>query len=217
MGVTVELSVPPEAFPLGGELIERRGIGASLEPIVPIENGSMPYLWLHGVEEREVEDALAGAETVDLVEENDDDVLVRVSWTTDDYPFLEAVRTADGAIMSARTESRDWILRIRFRDHSRVSQFKHECDVHGVEVTLRSIDHRLTDDIVDSPLTQAQRETLELAVEKGYFDIPRRATLSELADELGVSDQATSERIRRGIHAMLSHRLQTDLPEAVGR
>jgi predicted DNA binding protein len=47
-------------------------------------------------------------------------------------------------------------------------------------------------------LTARQRETLRLAHERGYFEIPREVTLDDLADELGVSNQAVSERLRRG-------------------
>jgi len=43
----------------------------------------------------------------------------------------------------------------------------------------------------------AQQEALSLAFDRGYFEIPRRVTLVELGDEVGVSDQALSERLRR--------------------
>ncbi|WP_249361517.1 helix-turn-helix domain-containing protein [Haloterrigena sp. H1] len=33
----------------------------------------------------------------------------------------------------------------------------------------------------------------------GYYDIPRGCTTAELADELGISDQAVTERLRRAI------------------
>lgn len=37
-----------------------------------------------------------------------------------------------------------------------------------------------------------------MAVEKGYLDIPCETSLDEMAEGLGVSSQAASERIRRG-------------------
>jgi predicted DNA binding protein len=40
-------------------------------------------------------------------------------------------------------------------------------------------------------------------VQRGYFEIPRRVTLTDLAEELGITRQATSERIRRGVNAVL--------------
>ena len=54
-----------------------------------------------------------------------------------------------------------------------------------------------------SMLTPTQRETLRLAYERGYYEIPRGTSLMELASDLGVSDQACSERLRRGIQRIL--------------
>jgi predicted DNA binding protein len=47
-------------------------------------------------------------------------------------------------------------------------------------------------------LTDAERETLEAAVDEGYFRSPRGATLGDLADEFDVSKPAISKRLRRG-------------------
>jgi hypothetical protein len=46
-------------------------------------------------------------------------------------------------------------------------------------------------------MTDAQREALVTAHELGYFDVPRSATLADVAAELGVSPPALSERLRR--------------------
>lgn len=47
-----------------------------------------------------------------------------------------------------------------------------------------------------SALTPKQRRGLELAVVRGYFDDDRDVRLSELADELGISKSALSQRLR---------------------
>ena len=52
-------------------------------------------------------------------------------------------------------------------------------------------------------LTPKQREALAVAIDRGYFDVPRRATLAEVAAELGVSDTAASQRIRRGCRELV--------------
>jgi len=44
-------------------------------------------------------------------------------------------------------------------------------------------------------LTPKQREVLVLAVESGYYDRPREATLDDLADEIGVTPSAVSQRL----------------------
>jgi predicted DNA binding protein len=48
-------------------------------------------------------------------------------------------------------------------------------------------------------LPEEQRELLELAVERGYFETPREVTLSELADELELPRSTASYRLRRAV------------------
>lgn len=45
-------------------------------------------------------------------------------------------------------------------------------------------------------LTNIQLETLELAVECGYYERPREIDLGGLAEKLGISKSATSQRLR---------------------
>lgn len=46
-----------------------------------------------------------------------------------------------------------------------------------------------------SPLTEKQRQALDAAVERGYFESPRQATLEELATEFDISKQAFGQRL----------------------
>lgn len=52
-------------------------------------------------------------------------------------------------------------------------------------------------------LSDVEQATLERAVEGGYFDTPRDATLSSLAEEFGVSKMAVSKNLRRGQRKIL--------------
>ncbi|MHB9287783.1 helix-turn-helix domain-containing protein [Halobacteriales archaeon Cl-PHB] len=52
-------------------------------------------------------------------------------------------------------------------------------------------------------LTPAQEESLRVAVEMGYFDLPREVTASEVADEMGISKSAFLERLRRAQGSLL--------------
>lgn len=42
-----------------------------------------------------------------------------------------------------------------------------------------------------------------MAVEKGYFSVPRETKLDEIAEALGIIRQAASERIRRAAETVL--------------
>ncbi|SFC34778.1 hypothetical protein SAMN05444422_107128 [Halobiforma haloterrestris] len=56
-------------------------------------------------------------------------------------------------------------------------------------------DGRTTPDPDADGLTEKQREAVVAAVESGYYETPRRADLGDLADELGVSRSAVSQRL----------------------
>lgn len=52
-------------------------------------------------------------------------------------------------------------------------------------------------------LSPAERETLSMAVERGYFETPREETLSSLGDQFGISDTAVSNNLRRAERKLL--------------
>lgn len=52
-------------------------------------------------------------------------------------------------------------------------------------------------------LSEVERRTLETAVSNGYFETPRDATLSTLAEQLDVSKTAVSKNLRRGERKLL--------------
>jgi len=53
------------------------------------------------------------------------------------------------------------------------------------------------------PVTPGQEEALRVALEMGYFAVPKAATAAAVATELGVSKSAFLERLRRGQRALL--------------
>jgi predicted DNA binding protein len=54
------------------------------------------------------------------------------------------------------------------------------------------------------PVTTRQREALTVAVELGYYELPREATLTEVADALGCSTGTASEHLRKAERTVLS-------------
>jgi predicted DNA binding protein len=62
---------------------------------------------------------------------------------------------------------------------------------------LEEADGWHSDTLLTQPLRHEQRETLSLAVERGYFETPREVTLDELAEELDTPRSTVSYRLRR--------------------
>ncbi|WP_049922896.1 helix-turn-helix domain-containing protein [Halopiger djelfimassiliensis] len=61
-------------------------------------------------------------------------------------------------------------------------------------------------------LTDCQREALRTAYELGYFDIPRQASLEEIAAELDISASSVSERLRRAQTQLIEETVATTWP-----
>ncbi len=77
-------------------------------------------------------------------------------------------------------------------------------DGMGIRWTLkarRAI--RMAASAEDAVLTARQREVLSLAWNVGYFDIPARANLARLAALTGLSRNAVSQHLRRGMRRIL--------------
>lgn len=59
-------------------------------------------------------------------------------------------------------------------------------------------------------VTPKQREALVTALQAGFYDIPQRATMTEVADTLGISQQALSKRLRRAHGNLVSNVLTVE-------
>lgn len=55
-----------------------------------------------------------------------------------------------------------------------------------------------------SILTDRQREVFQMAVELGYYEIPRRATHEDIADQLGCAPSTVDEHLRKAESRVLS-------------
>jgi predicted DNA binding protein len=67
---------------------------------------------------------------------------------------------------------------------------------------------------VTGGLTDRQFEALRTATEMGYYAVPRRASLSAVAAELGVADSTASELLRRAESRLLPRVVGTAAPHS---
>lgn len=119
-----------------------------------------------------------------------------------------------GVLVDATRDQSGWTMEMLFPDRDAFGSFRRACEEGDVSVTVESIHSGEFDGrTADADLTPAQREILSRAVEVGYFDIPRETTLRGLGDEVGVSGQAASERLRRGMETLVRGSLAGDLDD----
>ncbi len=132
----------------------------------------------------------------------------------DNAPDIEAHRAVvelDGQVLDARSEGNGWSLRIRFPDRDAVSEWQDRCTAAGIGADIKAIyDQEYQPPTQEYGLTTSQREALLTAAECGYFSIPRETSLAGVGEELGVSSQSASERLRRGMVTLIENTLEED-------
>lgn len=224
MSLIAVVSVPRGDVLVGDLLPPDDGVRVDLVEMVPAGEGRVPYVRVTAGESslRRFERAagadprVAGLSTVDVEAGS---TLYRIEWAAPPGDFLESC-IADGIVVeSAVWTVRDWQFRLLVPGHDALASFYRRCRDSGITTTLLRVydrDHGDERDRFGWGLTGPQREAIVLARRRGYFDVPREVTLSELAGELGISHQAMSGRLRRGLESLLDSTLMADLDATSG-
>lgn len=98
----------------------------------------------------------------------------------------------------------NWQFHMGFPDHETFLRYQQLCDDRDLHLDLQTISSQPRRTRGDREnLTTRQREALATAFREGYYEVPRDISLTELAEKLGISRQATSERLRRGTATLL--------------
>lgn len=105
-------------------------------------------------------------------------------------------------------------IRARFPDRDALMAYREACNERDVPFQLQTLyqeDKIAGDGGTMNPfgLTDLQYEVLVKAQEMGYYAVPRETTLEEIADELGITTQAVSTRLRRGQQNLLQNALRS--------
>ncbi|WP_117591052.1 helix-turn-helix domain-containing protein [Haloprofundus halophilus] len=121
------------------------------------------------------------------------------------YPLV----VEEGGVIHELTATHDgWQFRAEFPDRESFARCHAFCRERDVDFEFhRLFEERETASVDEYGLTDEQRETLLAAVSSGYLEIPREQSLSELADELGISGNAASERFRRAVKTLVENAL----------
>jgi predicted DNA binding protein len=215
MSVITEVRVSANEFDLG-RLFEA-GLGpdaaVELEAVVPVGNRTVPYLQVSTDRIGPLLEAVRDGSIVDRVRVVDDygeESLLALDWDADRDALFGALLAREVAILSARGRAGTWTFELRFEDASELEAFRESLAASGVDLDVaRVYNPTSTGSDLSYGVTEPQREALSLAVERGYYEVPRRCTTAELGEAFGISDQAVSERLRRGVATLVEHTLGT--------
>lgn len=210
MSVMGEFTVHSADFALHRALSSAPEMVVEIERlVVTTEDRTMPYFWVTGGDHDRFEAAFDADPTVTQVErvdETDDAVLYRAEWTADIETIVYAYVTMGATILEATGTSERWEITMRFDDENAVSEFHEHCRENDVSFELEKL-YEQAQPMASSQygLTPKQRKTLVTAYEAGFFDVPQQTTMSELADELGISQQALSKRLHHAHKSLIGN------------
>ncbi len=201
MATVMEFTSPAEEFPLGTVFESLPEATVRLERLVPQDSLIIPYFWVRGAEVEDVEaafDAHPGLTHVRLIDDVENEYLMRAEWKGEYFGILSALAEANVSVLSGVGTKEGWDFEVRGESRDAIGEFRTSCQDHDIPIEITAVHALLPVQGDDYELTDAQREALVLAYERGYFDSPRETSLEEIAEELGITQQSLSSRLRRG-------------------
>lgn len=207
MAIIVEFTLPASSFPFGRATSGDGDIRVQLERLIPLKEGRIPFIWATGKNFDQFERVLQRSDVVESFETVSavgDSVLYYTVWNTEYETFLNGLAELDVTILEGHGDG-TWSFTVRFKTHADLTRFHQFYQNQNYPVNIE----RVTS-LEDEPdvrygfgLTTEQRQALLMAVENGYFAVPRETKLDEIAEKLDITSQAASERVRRGADTVL--------------
>ncbi|WP_435360894.1 helix-turn-helix domain-containing protein [Haloarchaeobius sp. DFWS5] len=213
MGVIAEFTVDGDDFAL--KTPEYTDFEVEFESAVPVGTEVLPSAWVWGSHEK-FEDTLDTCQYIQsyrAVETVGEKRLYRFEWDEAVHDVLSCFVETDGTVLRIRGGAQ-WRFTVRFPGDANVSHFHSMCRTRGISLELHRLSHVTEAEATNDNeygLTGEQREALVYAVQTGYFSIPRRSTLDDIAKRFDISNQAASERIRRATESVLQQALGDEL------
>ncbi|NEU55743.1 bacterio-opsin activator domain-containing protein [Halorussus sp. MSC15.2] len=218
MSTIAQLGVPAETFALRETLPRVPDVEVAAERVVAHDEGRvMPFVWAAGEDLDAFEDALAADPSVEnerRLTELTDGRFYQMEWVESVEVLLHSMTEHGAAVLKARGRDRRWHLRILFPDREAVSRTHDFCRDRDLDIDVEQI-HELEnrDEQGQYGLTAQQYEAVTTALETGYYEVPRETSARDLADELAISHQALSERLRRGHGNLVANVLTVEAVE----
>jgi predicted DNA binding protein len=149
-------------------------------------------------------------ETTDLGTANGEAVFQLTVELHDRISEAFAPDQVDAAQLEPTTITADgWHETKVFKTFEGFADFQSRCREFDIGFELRSVspESGADEDDTEYGLTDRQQEALTLALSRGYYESPRQVSTDELADELGISQPATSDLLRRAERQLMSSAL----------
>lgn len=214
MVTIAEFSVPTEAFALADTLPEYPDVAVEADRMAAhVSDTTMPCIWADDGDADGFRAAVAADRTVEEVLSTasfNGERLYHLQWRDEIEEMVLELIDHQGIILEASGRGDTWRLRIRFMTREQFQNFQEYFAEREPSFQLRQLFSAKHPRHTRGDVTPEQHEALTAAVEVGYFKVPRDGSIQEIANRLGVSDQAVSERIRRGTENLVRDMLTTE-------
>lgn len=199
MGAIATFSLPAEQFLLGR--VTDAGTAVEVEQLGIGKEAETHYFWVDSeasnpFERTAHESPISAFQCLDRLPDWE---LYRGEWAVSEDALTAELVDSGPEVLSGRLRDDAWAFRLGFADLTRLPDFQRHCVQEAdLDLQLDRVYKPVVSTSIETELTEAQREALVTAYEEGYFEVPRRTTLVDLAERMELSDQAISERLRRG-------------------
>ena len=211
MSTIANVELPAREFALRETLSVVEGAEFDVERVVAHDTERvMPFIWATADDPDALDEALqddSSIENLELLSDLSDERLYRMDWTDQIRVVVHILVEEDATILDAFGAGEHWNLRILFPERESLSATHDFCETEDLTIDIQNIYEMDRDRHGRFGLSEAQHEALVTAFEHGHYEVPRDITLDELADEIGVSHQALSERFRRAYHTLIENTL----------
>lgn len=126
-----------------------------------------------------------------------------------DAPLLLLAAKRSGLPIEMPLDIEDGVAEVEVTgEHERVAEMGRRLSELGLEFEVERVRQRVDPARL---LTDRQRELLLAAVDLGYYDVPREATLTEVAERVGIAKSTCSETLQR-VERTVVREFVDDLP-----
>ena len=136
--------------------------------------------------------------------------IYRVTVETDLEIVPRRCAVSGAFVFKVTSGERGWMIRVYLPNRDALIDFRDHCRTHSISFRVHRLYESTPSDDGVYFLTEQQHEILSMAYYAGYYDIPRGASQDDLANQLGISDSAVSQRLRRAVSELIAATLEDD-------
>ena len=163
---------------------------------------------------RRFEDGLRNDHTIGeferVIESGDEKAIYSFEYSDEAKTISPIISSANGVILDMKNEGVGWILTIWMPNRKNLAPLWEYAERNDIDIDLLRVNEYASLENTDAGLTDSQREALLVALDTGYFEDPRKATLSDVAADLDISQPAASGLLRRGTKRLVVSSLVDD-------